>query len=527
MRAREFLESQGGLHRRGQEVEMGTKVQFSNADKQEIQLLGTQTFPQGPEPKFDSFEELDAAIRDYALELNVAEEDIRYTGNEKRAGAALVTVWYDVPNEKHILFAKLVPAKAGAGKVAPVMWSNSDFRRDFGYGSQTTVAQRANMNLKPNSTVSTNQKLEVSSIPENVSQKLASRTDLEDNIRQGLAQLVNNVYQGIAQPVPGLENAASSIEVDFGEVAAPIALITGNFIAGNGYQKAQEVLLGPLELTWQDLTMIEYPDAGNEALYDSYVYIDETNRINISSKDKKGGAAASVTGLIDQIANNPDKFEDVNTKYKEVYELIKLIANPPPKYWFNGKPNKDKQDAAIKTRIDKKTGQELPVKGSMGINGPLVIGVDLEFIDHDEAHMILDMITNGQGIKPLDGLKQNLITPNLFDLIKIKGAKNYDDPAYSLGWHLLAALAKKIANHYNKNPLVDGFFKHVLERSNMVQVKTSVRAVGGQNGGAMFNQFTVIYPPVFEGKIELNADTNYMATRGPVSSGLAFKIPPQ
>ena len=96
-------------------------------------------------------------------------------------------------------------------------------------------------------------------------------------------------------------------------------------------------------------------------------------------------------------------------------------------------------------------------------------------------------------------------------------------------FHLLAALAKKVANHVNANPDTNQFFKDILERSNMIQVKTSTTTTKptpeDPNGGASFTQFTVIYPPVFDGKIELNADTNYMATRPPIGSGLAFKIP--
>lgn len=524
-------ESQGGLYRRGQEVEMGGKVQFANKDKQEIQLLGTQVLP-ADQSAYATSEELEQAYREYLADLNIAAEDMHVSGDVKKARAALVTVWHDVSNEKTIAYIKAVKAKAGPGKPAPVMWSNADFSRASGYGAQTKVAQRANLNLKPNSTITTNEWISVGDIASTVASHLQSRQDLEPALIEALPTLISNIQENNPAPVPGLAPSASSIEVDFGEVAAPVALVTGNFITGTGYKLAENVLLKPLGLNWQQLSAIQYPEAGNENLYDSYIQLDEDNMLKISSKDKKGGAAASVAGLVQEISKNPEKFKDINTnkKFKNSYELIKLIANPPPLYWHSKGPSYQEHGAGVAKRYDKKTKQEVDVQGNMGINGPLVLGVDhFGFITHDEAHMILKMIEHGLGVHPDKALKKKLITPNLHSLILIKGARNYEDPSYSLGWHLLAALAKKIANEVNKDASTDKFFKYILERSNMIQVKTSVKTTQASEndavGGASFNQFTVIYPPVFEGKIELNADTNYMATRAPVSSGLAFKIP--
>jgi hypothetical protein len=536
-------ESAGGLYRRGQEVEMGGKVEFANAQKQAIQLLGTHIFP--PEGQ-DAYEpgELEQVYTQHLTDAGVDPADIHVVGNSNNAGAAMVTTWHDVANDKTIAYVKLVKGKAGPGKAAPVMWSNSDFKKaSGGYGAQTKVAQRATTNLKPNKTVQTNAHLSVDSIAESVKTTVAGRQDLDPALQAGLSQLVDNVANGITDPIPGLATFDSSIQVDFGEVAAPVALIKGTMIAGPGYKLAEKALLGTrkVPLTWQSLSEIEYPNAGNENLYDSYIHVDENTIIKVSSKDKKGGAAASVAGIVQEIARNPEKFQSVTTQYAETYELIKTIANPPPVYWHSKRPDyqqqMDQQSGlpVAKQRIDKNKkndtfGQEVSVDGNMGINGPLYLGVhQFNFISQKEAHMIMGMIEHGHRIHPDVALKKKGITARLHGLIKIKGARNYDDPAYNLGFHLLAALAKKVANHVNANPDTNQFFKDILERSNMIQVKTSTVATKptpeDPAGGVAFNQFTVIYPPVFDGKIELNADTNYMATRPPIGSGLAFKIP--
>jgi hypothetical protein len=544
MRVIEIIqESQGGIYRRGQEVEMGGQVQFANKQNQQIQLLGTQVFPE-EEIAFDTPQELAQAYTAYLTDLNVDSADIHLSGNANTSKAALVTVWADIANDKHIAYVKLVKAKSGPGKVAPVMWSNSDFSKASGFGAQTKVAQRATLNLKPNKTVETNVQLDASGIANSVASIAQTRDDLDPVLQQGLAQLIENVANGIKDPVPGLAPYHSSIEVDFGEVAAPVSLITGNLATGNGYKLAEKALLtDPYGMHWSDLSVIEYPNAGNESLYDSYIYITDKIKINVSSKDKKGGAAASVAGIVDQIANEPDKYQGVIDQFPDAYNLIKTIASPPPIYWHSKGPDYERDfdpetNAPVaKTRLDKNKknptfGQQVQVQGNMGINGPLYLAEHLfNFIDQTEAHMIMNMIEHGVGVHPDQALKTKHITPNLHSLIKIKGAKNYNDPSYSCGWHLLAALAKKVANHVNadKKLKLDSFFKAILERSNMIQVKTAVSKTGPTDtddvGGAAFNQFTVIYPPIFDGKIELNADTNYMATRAPVSSGLAFKIP--
>ena len=534
-------ESAGGLYRRGQEVEMGGKVEFANAQNQAIQLLGTHIFP--PEGQ-DAYQpgELEQVYTQHLTDAGVDPADIHVVGNINNAGAAMVTTWHDVANDKTIAYVKLVKGKAGPGKAAPVMWSNSDFKKaSGGYGAQTKVAQRATTNLKPNKTVQTNTQLSVDSVAGSVKSTVAGRQDLEPALQEGLSQLVDNVANGIKDPIPGLATYDSSIQVDFGEVAAPVALIKGTMIAGPGYKLAETALLTPKKLTWQSLSNIEYPNACNENLYDSYIHVDENTIIKVSSKDKKGGAAASVAGIVQEIAREPEKFGKVTTQYAETYELIKTIANPPPVYWHSKRPDyKQEIDAntglpVAKQRVDKNKknatfNQEVNVEGNMGINGPLYLGVhQFNFISQKEAHMILRMIETGHRKHPDQAVKEKLITARLHGLIKIKGARNYEDPAYNLGFHLLAALAKKVANHVNANPDTNQFFKDILERSNMIQVKTSTTTTKptpeDPNGGASFTQFTVIYPPVFDGKIELNADTNYMATRPPIGSGLAFKIP--
>jgi hypothetical protein len=493
MRAFEFLqESQGGIFRRAQEVEQGAEIKFKNAQtNQEIKLVAAEVFPQTGE--FKTYEELDQAVSDFCTMFEVPPENVQYAGKPERSRAAMVSIWSDLETGQPMAFVRLATKKSAGA--APIMQSNADFKKDFGYGAGGKTAQRQTLQLKPKDVLAFDEWLNPQGVVRSVANRLKTRDDLDENMKRGLVQLVSNVAKGVSDPVPGMGEFETSLEVDYGEVPAPIALITGNFVGGD-YQKAEEGLLAPLGLRWGDLSNILYPKAGGEKIYDSYIQIDETNKLKVSSKDKKGGAAASITGLVDEINNNPEKFQDVllNKKFGPLLEMLKVIANPENRYW---------------TRKNK------------GINGPLILGVDtFKFIDDRDAKIIVGLMDSPNNrMHPEDAYKKKIITPNLMNIIKVKGAK-YEDPSYNLGFHLMACVAKNIANTVNQDPNTDTLFRAILERSNMVQVKTTVRKMGD---GAAFTNFTVIYPPVFKGRMVMVADNNYMATRKPIAP-LSFAV---
>jgi len=495
MRAVEFItESQGGIFRRAQEVGQGAEVRFKNAQtNHEILLVSADMVP--PKGAFSTEEELDQGLQDYLSQAIGPDfmQKTQFSGNPKQARAGLVSVWKDAESEDLVAFIKLVK-KPGTG-AAPVLQTNADFKKDFGYGAGGKTAQRQTLQLKPKDVVTPDSWLTVQGVTSSLQETLSHRRDLQDDFKQGLIQLVSNVQKGVSQPVPGMGEYETSLEVDFGETAAPVSLITGNFATGD-YLKAEEGLLAPLGLKWGNLKQILYPAAGGEKIYDSYLRIEGGNYLKVSSKDKKGGAAASITGLVDEFTKDPEKYNDIltNKNFGNLIQMLKIIANPENRYW--NRPNK-------------------------GINGPLILGVDaFKFIDDNDAKIIVSLMDSPNSrMHPDEAFKNKIITGNLHKLIPVKGAK-YQDPAYNLGFHLMACVAKNIANIVNQDSNTDKLFRSILERSNMVQVKTSVKKTGD---AAAFTQFQVIYPPIFQGRFLMIADNNYMATRKPIAP-LSFAI---
>lgn len=491
-----IIESQGGIFRRAQEVEQGAEVRFKNAENnQEIKLQSAEVFPQ--EGEYQTYEELDEQITAFLAMFQVAAENVQYSGSPEKSRAALVSVWTDLETGTPLAFIKLVKKK-GAG-AAPILQTNADFKKDFGYGAQNKTAQRATVNLKPKDVLTPDTWMDVNGIVDNVKSVVQERQDLDTVFKEGIYTMLENVASGSTDPAPGMGEFQSSLEIDLGETAAPISLITGNFVGGD-YEKAEEYLLEPLGLTWSDLSQVMYPSSGSEHIYDSYIRLDKTTNLKVSSKDKKGGAAASITGLVAEVSKSPEKFADLlrNKKFSSTFKLLKIIANPENRYW--NRPNK-------------------------GINGPLILAVDhFKFLTEQDAQTIVSLINSKDRTDPETALTKGTINETLAGLVSVKGAK-YQDPSYSLGCHLLAATAKNIANITNEDPTTGQLFRGLLERSNMIQVKTTVKTtkMTDMPDGAAFTKFQVVYPPIFTGQFLMEADNNYMATRLPIGP-LSFKI---
>jgi hypothetical protein len=474
MRAYEFLsESQGGIMRRAQEVAQGKTVSFAKGDHK-LELTGTAIIPEGPELRFETHEELEQALKD-VLAANGNPTVPYYSKLQPKSGAALVTLWKD-ESGKPFAFVKFANSKKSGA--FPIVWTNSEFTAETGYvQADSKIAQRAQFNLKPNALFQTDKYIPVSNLAETIS----ARDDLPPEVNEQIKQLLSNVESGNSAPVPGAAQYISTYEIDLGESAAPIALVTGNFISGS-YKEAEDALLAPLGLTWKTINNVLFPGGGSNLLYDSYLQLDKSNTLKISSKDKKGGAAAAVTGLMKEIQNNPERFAEVtdNPDYQEILGIVETVAS------------------------------------TSAVDGPLELAVRFGMISQDEARTVKEHWNKGEKYSPNAPWAK---TPGIASALKRKGAK-FEDPAYDMGFHVLAGIAELVADRLNQLKNIDNFFRAVLERSTMVQVKAKMQKSGD---GAAYTNFTVIYPPVFTGSIKVVAGNNYMATRKPIGK-ISFKI---
>lgn len=414
-------------------------------------------------------------LAQYQKKAKISNSNWNVVNNNGRA--ALITLWKNKKGEK-VAYVKLFNTKSVGG--VPFFWSNSDFARDTGFSIQDNVQQKTDLNLKPSTVVGSGEDMSVDEVIEQIEVNLPTHTEIPAEVRSQTIQLVKNVYAGFDTPIANAAQYSTSYEVDLGETAAPIALLTGHFISG-AYREVEEQLLKPLGSSWRKITSIGYPMSGTEVLVDSYLNLSHDTHIGISSKNRKGGAAASITSLTSSIERNPERYEDMvnQKKYKYLFSVMKLL------------------------------------KEKSAEDGPLDLGVIYKIITKEERAEIKDVISDphmdkknlSKGLKAL--LKSPITKPNMMS------------PNYTIGYHLLTVVAYMVTNHLNKNSnLVTEFFKEILSRSNMIQVKTSVKKTGT---GACFSNFDIIWPPVFQGNIKFFSQKNYSASSKP-GGKICFKI---
>lgn len=509
MRAKEFIliESEGGMARRAEEAGRGKRVAFKNSDGNVINMVSAQVFPQD-EDRMDSYQQLLPEIQDYLAANGVPQTNVLTlpAGNgfvtPEQAGAALVMVFKDETSKKNLAWIALKRAKKPGAY--PIFLQTKEFANLTGYvqlsgkeGEEDKVSgiqQRALTNLKPVGILPTNTELTVDEIVNKVQVTIQDREDLPEVIRNQVVKLLQEVESGSSNPVPGAGEYAKSYEIDLGETAAPIALIKKKFLSG-AWQQAE----AGLNVNFSQVRGVEYPNDPAEKLYDSYLIIDDVFKIRVSSKDKAGGAKASVSGVVDDITNYPDRYEGLfdpatNPGFDILLDIVKTIKDPDMSYVADSK--QWKRNGAIASTLE--------------------LGVKLEIITAEQATDIMSIIDSDQQFVDSEELG------DLSAILKLKGTDDNTRPDYRIGWHLLAGVATGVANKVNKDYKTDAFFKAVLERSNMIQVKTTLTQttvqdeLGKPSPGAYFSRFEVIYPPVFTGTIRLDSSSNFYATRRPV-----------
>jgi len=280
----------------------------------------------------------------------------------------------------------------------------------------------------------------------------------------------------------------ANYEVQFGEVAAPLAITRGINVTGS-IQAAEEQLLGLLDpgTKFTSITQAEFPEDIAEKLVDSYLITPNGSKVGVSSKDKKGGAAASISSIIETINNKLDvikeRVPDFETRYADYISRLRVI--------------------------EKSTGKNVAFN----------LAVDMGIISQQTATAAYDLLVSDPG--NVEAL-QSIGNGGYYETTVNWDGYNpkTDHPMYRVSYHAAASLARIVAAEFNKDKQQTySFFATVLESSNMIQVMTTLSAKGDQ---AAFTKFDVIYPPVFDGDIKLEAGSYFFATKPP--QGFTFKI---
>jgi hypothetical protein len=496
-----LFESNRGILGTVIDTQSGRGDSFTKEDGAEVRATNAWKFPQeetdlryeNKQPESED-EELIPAEDQFAEEIRKAIglniNNVNWTGGQKPATgfAALVVELQSDKGKEYV--GKYFRAKRSDGHI---FWQVSHFIKDLntiGIKLQSKKAATSKgtsgaINLGPKEVGVTDRVINLASLVSEVRKGVEANDKIPPQEKVVIAELVENLG---GDPVTINPEYRANYEVQLGEVAAPLAITRGINVSGS-IQEAENQLLNLIDpgTKFTSIQQVEYPDNIAEKLVDSYLITPNGSRIGVSSKDKKGGAAASMSSIIETIENKIDTIEERVPDFKSRYSQYLD--------WLD----------TIKKSTGKSVAYSLAAK--MGI------------ISADTAREAFEAMKETPG----DAEKLREIDNGRFYDLTI-GFEGYDPktshPMYKIHYHAAASLARIVANKFNEDQEnVRRFFSTVLESSNMIQVLTSLKAKGDQG---QFSDFKVIYPPVFEGSIKLEAGSYFFAQKPP--QGFTFKI---
>lgn len=510
MRAFEFLlvEAQGGMWDRMLEKKSGANIQFLNGN-QTYELVDVAVFPKDARLKYEldpedpqntATEQMRIDMEQYVSSLGATVQ--KYIGAKNNSGAAMIVVLGDqssgaaagepeaaptAPSGKKIAFVKFFKEKKSVHP--PIYWQTSVFTQDTGWSQtgkgKSATAKAAEVKISPYDFVKPG-RYPIAALPGLIAQNLNARpATYPQNLKVGLPALLDDLTKDTG-PVANLEQYADQVEVVFGETAAPIALALGKRVSG-AYKDAEANLLGKLEppKTWADFKEVSFGAFG-EKIGDSFLWDgpgEKATKIIISSKNKSGGAAASLTGAMETLDKFPEEFGP-GTKFYEKYKTI------------------------LPTLQILHTKQAIP--------GVLDACVDQLIITKDEKEFIVSIYGKGTGTE--QDLQNYPNLPSLYlakqflgrqqinkagDVVTAKKGVDLNNAKFQMGYHLLGNCAKLLKIKLNTDSaLMTDFFKAVLNKAAMVQVYTTTERANGIS----FSDFEVVWPPTFTGSIQIESD---------------------
>lgn len=420
--------------------------------------------------------------------LNI--DTVKWAGGQKPATGFAVLIVELTSDKGREWVGKYYKAKQSSGHI---FWQVSEFINDMGRvginlqskkGAKSKGTSGA-INLGPKEIGVTDRFINLNNLISEISKGVEASNKIPEEEKVTIVELVENLGGDTVTINPEYK---ANYEVQLGEVVAPLAICRGINVSGS-IQEAENQLLELLDpgVKFTSIQQVEYPDNIAEKLVDSYLITPNGSKIGISSKDKKGGAAASISSIIETVENKIDTIKervpDFETRYAQYLGWLETI------------------------------------KASTGKSVAYNLAASMKIISKDVAKQALEAMQKTPGdlktLKEINGGK-------FYDLtIGYPGYKpETDHPMYKIHYHAAASLARIVAEKFNKDKnMTYKFFATVLESSNMIQVLTTLKAKGDQ---ASFTDFKVIYPPVFDGDIKLEAGSYFFATKPP--QGFTFKI---
>ena len=421
---------------------------------------------------YESHEELLKAVDQWRSEFDGTLEIFGSPNTGTKA--VMISIWKNAQGQ-NVAYGKWLK------KVNPGLlggnWSNTDFAKSTGYKTQSKRTETQQIPIKPSDLVPADQIQSADVI--GILRGNLEKADVPQEIKSQMVEMITNAINGDKTPIPGAAEYQNLHQVYTAEFAAPLVYINGSPLL-KGDMQAVDNMLANIGVSRSEFNRVLWPDNPIEKLVDSYIFTDNY-RLGISSKSKSGGGAgASIDGIFNVITRKKDKIPpEFLEKHQDVLDLLTLLMKN---------------------------------NSTMGI---LKVAKKLELVNTSQQREILDRMQS------FDNDTSTLSADNA-ELLQKSQARYKPQTAhrnYNVGFHLMAVLARYIADHL-KTMDIDSFFKGVLSYADMIQIYARVAKRGED---AFFDEFIVKYPPEFDGTIEIDPDTNYFASSKPKGK-ITFKL---
>ena len=339
-------------------------------------------------------------------------------------------------------------------KTADMMgkWSNGQV--PLGWKLQTAGAMKLDIGIDPQHLIKTDDPFNG---VENVIQAV-KKNSAGNELSEILVNALETIHTQEHPVFPGQINNLPALRDYFGEIMGPVALMS-EMVGGQADDAKNDLLKGQ---PWGSCSIF-WPMAMNAPLVDSYFTAPDGTRVGISSKGGKG-AKASVKNIADAIAKAP---QEMINQYATTVKIINVVQSNSAK------------------------------------DGPFRLAELYKALPQGLEEEINSYIQ--QGKQDYAGLSQ--AATELFNY----GTPRQDVAGFNTGYAMLALLAKKVTRLINESgPEFGQGCVAFLNQSSIVQLYCKMGKMGDD---ARVTGWEAVYPPNFQGTVEIDGSKNYYSSR--------------
>jgi len=284
-----------------------------------------------------------------------------------------------------------------------------------------------------------------------------------------------------------------ALQDDFGEVLAPVAIISGHSIVTGSVDQAISDIFKGANL---EGSTVMFPPEQNNPLIDSFI-IKDGIQMGVSHKGKQG-AKASITNIwkAKEDASKNRTGQQYIKKFKEAVEILDICK----------KQGQAEQPLILAERYDLISGSESTALRKL-MQNPMAEELKLEG-NPSAPNAVVKTATPEDIAKVPKALRR---------IFKMGGYKRGSYVSYLC----LARVAALVAEHINSDPSIDfgEAIRSFLNSSAMVQAKT---ILGSKGQDAVVKSITVTYPPNFQDKAKMESNSYYGTG---IKSKFSFSLP--